>query len=84
MTAVSTYLAKRDRPWRKLHVQPNRPVILLCLNVKVKMLVTQSSLTLCNTMDGSPPDSSAHGVLQARILEWVAVPFSRGSFQPRD
>ena len=35
-------------------------------------------------MDYSPPGSSAHGILQARILEWVAIPFSRGSPQPRD
>ena len=35
-------------------------------------------------MDCSPPGSSAHGILQARILEWVAIPFSRGSFLPRD
>ena len=35
-------------------------------------------------MDCSPPDFSVHGVLQARILEWVAIPFSRGSSQPRD
>ena len=34
-------------------------------------------------MDGSPPGSSVHGILQARILEWVAIPFSRGSSQPR-
>ena len=39
---------------------------------------------LCNTMDCSTPGSSFHGILQARILEWVAIPFSRGSFQPRD
>ena len=35
-------------------------------------------------MDCSPPGSSVHGILQARILEWVAIPFSRGSSQPRD
>ena len=35
-------------------------------------------------MDCSPPGSSVHGILQARVLEWVATPFSRGSFQPRD
>ena len=40
--------------------------------------------TLCNPMDCSPPGSSVHGILQARILEWIAVPFSRGSSQPRD
>ena len=47
------------------------------------MLVTQSWLTLCNPMDCSPPGSSVHGILQARILEWVASPFSRGSSWPR-
>ena len=35
-------------------------------------------------MDCSPASSSVHGILQARILEWVAIPFSRGSSQPRD
>ena len=40
--------------------------------------------TLWNPMDCSPPDSSVHGILQARILEWVAMPFSRGSSQSRD
>ena len=44
----------------------------------------QSSLTPCDPMDGSPPDSSVHGILQARIIEWVAVPSSRGSSRPRD
>ena len=39
---------------------------------------------LCNPLDGSLPGSSVHGILQARILEWVAIPFSRGSSQPRD
>ena len=38
----------------------------------------------CNPMDCSPPDSSLHGILQARILKWVAIPFSRGSSWPRD
>ena len=46
--------------------------------------VVQSCLILCNPMDYSLPDSSAHGILQARILKWVAIPFSRGSSQPRD
>ena len=44
----------------------------------------QSCLTLCDTMGGSLPGSSAHGILQARILDWVAIPFSRGSAWPRD
>ena len=43
----------------------------------------QSCPTLCNPVDCSPPGCSVHGILQARILEWVAVPFSRGSSRPR-
>ena len=42
----------------------------------------QSCPTLCDTMDCSPPDSSVHGVLQARILKWVAMLSSRGSSNP--
>ena len=48
------------------------------------MLVSQSCLTLCNPTDCSPPGFSVLGILQARILEWVAIPFSRGSSRPRD
>ena len=44
----------------------------------------QSCMTLCNSMDCRPSGSSVHGSLQARILEWVAVPSSRGSSPPRD
>ena len=51
---------------------------------KVKVLVTQSCPILCNLLDYSPPASSVHGILQARILEWVAIPFFRGSSWPRD
>ena len=43
----------------------------------------QSCPTLCDPMDCSPPGSSVHGILQARILKWVARPFSRGSSRPR-
>ena len=46
--------------------------------------VAQSCLTLCNPMDGSPPGSSVHGIFQARVLQWVAISFSRGSSHPRD
>ena len=52
--------------------------------LKLKVLVAQSCLTPCDPMDWSPPGSSVHGILQARILEWVATSFSRGSSQPRD
>ena len=46
--------------------------------------VAQLCLTLCDPVDCSPPGSSIHGILQARILEWVAISFSRGSAPPRD
>ena len=46
---------------------------------KVKVKVAQSCPTLCD-----PMDYTVHGILQARVLEWVAFPFSRGSSQPRD
>ena len=49
------------------------------VRLEVKVKVTQSCPTLCN-----PTDYRVHGILQARILEWVAFPFSRGSSQPRD
>ena len=45
----------------------------------MEVKVTQSCLTLCDLMD-----DTVHGILQPRILEWVAFPFSRGSSQPRD
>ena len=45
---------------------------------------TQSCLTLCNPLNCSPTDSSVHGILQARIPEWVAKPSSRESCRPRD
>ena len=47
-------------------------------------LVTELYLTLCDPMDCGPLVSSVHGILQARILQWVAISFSRGSFQPSD
>ena len=52
--------------------------------MKVKVLVAQSCPTLCNPMDCRLPRSSLHGISQARILEWVAISFSRLSSQPRD
>ena len=51
---------------------------------KVKVSVTQSCPTLWDPTDCSLPRSSVHGILQARILEWGAIPFSRGSSRPRD
>ena len=50
----------------------------------ISLLVAQSYLILCNPMDCSLSGSSVHGILQARILEWVAIPFCKGSSQSRD
>ena len=55
----------------------------MCLSVCC-YLVTKSYPKGCDPGDCSPPGSSAHGILQARILEWVAMSFSRGSSRPRD
>ena len=52
--------------------------------MKKKVLVALLCPTLCDPMDYSLPGFSTHGILQARILEWVAIPFSRGSSWPRD
>ena len=54
------------------------------LHVIIVNVCSQSCLTLCDPMDCSPPGSSVHGILQARILEWVTISYSRGSSQPRD
>ena len=60
--------------WRWAREDPHLP----------SCLVAKLCLTLCDPMDCSPPGSSVHGILQARILGWVATPFSRGSSWPRD
>ena len=62
-------------------------LMVLPISVEEQMctrLVAQLSLTLCDPMDSSPAGSSVPGILQARILEWVAMPSSRGSSRPRD
>ena len=53
-------------------------ILITKIKDSVKVLVAQC-LPLCN-----PPSSSVHGIFQARILEWVAMPFSKGTFQPMD
>ena len=52
--------------------------------IQSKLLVAQLCTTLCDPTDCSLPGSYTHAILQARILEWVAIPFSRGSSQPTD
>ena len=69
-----------------LHVATTLLKYLLLVTVSVcrTVLVAQSCLTLCDPMDCSLPGFSVHGILQAGILEWTAIPFSRGTSQPRD
>ena len=72
-TAISTF-----------HCIDSYWMLILNFPIKVKMLVTQSYPTLCDPMDCRPPGPSVHEILQARILEWIAISFSRGSSWPRD
>ena len=76
--AIDHQVAKRGHDWSDLaHMQA-----FLSL-VKVKVVVAQSRPSLCDPNNYSPSGSAAHGTLQARILEWVAIPFSTGSSWPR-
>ena len=59
------------------------PLLSTCIS-ESESEVTQSCPILCDPMDYSLPLSSIHGIFQARVLEWVAISFSRGSSQPRD
>ena len=54
--------------------------VLLC----VTAFVAQSCLTLCDPTDCSPSGFSVHRILQAKIVEWIAISFSRGTSQPKD
>ena len=82
--------SSRHREWTRVsHIGGRRfnfwatrePYTLFSLK---KSEVTQSCLTLCDPMDCSLPGSSVHGIFQARVLDWVAISFSRGSSWPRD
>ena len=73
LTENNSFFASKMVKWEMF------PEGLLCC-----CLVTMSCSTLCDPMDCGPPGSSVHGISQARILEWVAISFSRGFFQTRD
>ena len=64
----------------------NSPCTVRCSqNYQInKCVCALSGPTLCDSMDGSPPGSSVHGIFQAKILEWAAISFSRGSSWPRN
>ena len=83
--------ASHGQEWTKLVLSVEAGLLLFGLELFVYLsegcpqtvcvcLSLQSCLTLCDPVDCSPPGSSVHGILQARILEWVAVPSSRGIF----
>ena len=61
-------------------------IIYFCIpiNFACMYVCVQSCPTLCDPMDCSPPGPSVHGILQARILEWIAISYSRGSSRPRN
>ena len=72
-----------DRPFTK-HISGRSAVIRTWPYACVHAKSLQLCPTLCKPMDLSPPGSSVYGILQGRILEWVALPSSRGSSSPRD
>ena len=75
---TDTYLEKaKEKKISKYQMNHLEHNFIIFISHKVK--VAQLCPTLCDTMD-----YTVHGILQARILEWVAFPFSRGSSQPRD
>ena len=77
-TQVSCIAGRFFTSWATREAKKYKPIsFMLCW-------VSQSRPTLCDPMDCSPPGSSVHGISQAIILEWVTVPFSRGSSQSRD
>ena len=68
-------------------VAPAYEGVSVCVCVCVYVCVSecaQSCLSLCSPVDCSQPGSSVHGIFQVRILEWGAIPFSKGSSKPRD
>ena len=75
-----------DSKWLKIPNQPLHlyPLLHLYIYLWVCAKLLQSCPTLCNPVDCSPPGSFVHRILQARILDWVAIPSFRGSSQPRD
>ena len=66
-----------DKAWKTIQER-------LAVGVVVVVVLSLSRIQLLQPVDCSPPGSSVHGILQARILEWVVISFSRGSSQPRD
>ena len=68
----------------KLNIHKTKIIVSGPIQVQVQVKITQLCSTPCNLMDCGPPVSSVHVILQVRILEWIAIPFLRGSSQSRD
>ena len=83
-TALSSGMLDPDQPNDTAKLLSKLSVSIYATTTNIKSEVTQSCPTLCYPVEYSPPGSSVHGIFQARILEWVAISFSRGSSQPRD
>ena len=84
-TAVYTgWTQAGNSPESQKHPMQSGYMSMYFLSCYGKVLVAQSCSTLCDPTDCRPKGSSVHEILQARILEWVATPFSRASSQPRD
>ena len=81
---VITFLPRSKRLLISRLQSPSSVILVALVVEKVKVKVTQSCLTLCDPIDFSPPGSTVRGILQVSILEWVAVPFFKWSFLPRD
>ena len=85
---LTIFMSKSLNVFSDFYVIPYAIFIKIFLHIFLispnKSEVTQSCPTLCNPTDYSLPGFSLHGILQAGILEWVAISFSRGSSQPRD
>ena len=77
---------RRRRPWDSpgKNTGVGCHFLVQCIKVKSESEVAQSCLTLSDAMDCSPPGSSNRGIFQAKILEWVAISFSRRCSRPRD
>ena len=82
--ALSTHLCSCSALWSWDLTLSKMSSLRSYLKKESESEVAQSSPTLCDPVDCSLPGSSVHGILQARILEWVAISFPRGSSQPRD
>ena len=75
LAQISTPVCSRGTEWFQEKIR---------VKMEKESEMAQPCPTLCNPTDCNPPSSSIHGISQARVLEWIAISFSRGSSRPRD